>query len=310
MSPGLAHLPPEPYHILVVAGSDFARDLETILAVEPMLLQHLAPSDLENRLQRLEPDALLLDGRPGIGTGLLTCRRLKSGPDAPDLPILVVGPGWDGPWVEQVYAAGAADYISHPLRAPEVLGRVRSQALLARVRQRLKAADGVDPITGLPGAARFRELLHGEWERTGRSGTPVAILVAGVDGFETYAGENGPGAAAACLAAVGQAIAGTMPRVADLVAHLEEGEYGCILPDTDVPGALAVALKMQERIRALRLPFAAPSRRTGLTLSVGFAAAFTTQTPDPEELLARARRNLDLARARGGGCWSAGEEEG
>lgn len=304
-----AALPPEPFEVLV-AGVDpeLAQGLEDILSTEPILLRRLEVWEVAAQILRTDPDLLIADGRRGSG-GLVFCTGLKADPGTAPIPVLLVGPGWDGPWVREAYAAGAADYLSWPLRAPEVIGRVRAEATLARVRRRLKAADGTDPLSGLPGAGRFQQILQHEWDRTDRKGTPVAILMAGIDGFETYAADNGPGAAAACLAAVGQTLQAAVERAGDLVGHLGNARYACVLPDTDVPGALAVALRVQEKVRRLRLPFATPTSRIGLTVGVGFAAAFTTQLPGPDDLFARAQRNLDRAQAKGPDRWSAGEED-
>ena len=77
--------------------------------------------------QRVQPDLILLDVMlPGLD-GLETCRRLKGNSATADIPVIFVSACSSTEDIVSGFDQGAADYISKPLRLPEVCARVRAQ---------------------------------------------------------------------------------------------------------------------------------------------------------------------------------------
>jgi len=77
--------------------------------------------------QRVQPDLILLDVMmPGMD-GFETCRRLKAHPETMDIPVIFVSGCNETDDVVSGFDHGAVDYISKPVRLPEVKARVRSQ---------------------------------------------------------------------------------------------------------------------------------------------------------------------------------------
>jgi DNA-binding response OmpR family regulator len=78
------------------------------------------------------PDLILLDVRmKGVG-GLEVCRRLKAGGETRHIPIILISAFADlEEWVEGLQM-GAADYITKPFQAEELLSRVKTQLSLSR----------------------------------------------------------------------------------------------------------------------------------------------------------------------------------
>jgi two-component system cell cycle response regulator len=77
--------------------------------------------------RRVQPDLILLDVMmPGMD-GFETCRRLKAHPETVDIPIIFVSGCNETDDVVSGFDHGAVDYISKPVRLPEVKARVRSQ---------------------------------------------------------------------------------------------------------------------------------------------------------------------------------------
>jgi len=98
-----------------------------------------------------KPDLILLDVRmPGIG-GLEVCRRIKENPDTTHIPIILISAFADvSEWADGL-RLGAADYVSKPFQAEELLTRVKTHLELGKARTTL--------------AFQEESIRHGEEER-------------------------------------------------------------------------------------------------------------------------------------------------
>ncbi len=128
----------------------------------------LVATDGASALQRAaqaEPDIVLLDAvMPGLD-GFEVARRLKAGPETAHIPIVFMTGLTDTEHVLAAFAAGGTDYVTKPLRAPEVLARMAVHMQQARqARQARNALDayghatlavnlGAGAGTGAPGGA-------------------------------------------------------------------------------------------------------------------------------------------------------------
>jgi DNA-binding response OmpR family regulator len=99
----------------------------------------LVATEGDSALQRAaqaDPDIVLLDAvMPGMD-GFEVARRLKAGPEPPaHIPIIFMTGLTDTEHVVAAFAAGGVDYVTKPIRAPEVLARMAAHMQAAR-RQR------------------------------------------------------------------------------------------------------------------------------------------------------------------------------
>ncbi len=111
----------------------------------------LIATDGASALQRAaqaDPDIVLLDAvMPGID-GFEVARRLKAGPETAHIPIVFMTGLTETEHVLAAFEAGGVDYITKPIRAPEVLARMAAQMLAARqARQARKALDAYGHAT-------------------------------------------------------------------------------------------------------------------------------------------------------------------
>lgn len=92
------------------------------------------------RLQARRPDLILLDMRmPGMD-GFAVLDRLKHDSEHADLPVIFVTAAHERELVVQALDAGAADYITKPFVAEELVARVRAHAESKQLRDRLRRA--------------------------------------------------------------------------------------------------------------------------------------------------------------------------
>ena len=147
-----------------------------------------------------------------------------------------------------------------------------------------------DALTGLPNRRSLDEELPRELARARRDGAPVCAVMLDLDNFKKFNDSRGHQAGDEALKETADAWRSTL-RDTDyfayygFVARYGGEEFVVILPDCDLPQAMAVV----ERLRA-----AMPRE---LTSSAGVACWNRTETP--EELLARADAALYCAK-RGG----------
>ena len=120
---------------------------------------------------RRAPALVLLDVRMPEMDGYEVCRRLKADPAAREIPVVFVSAADDPGEKQQAFAAGAADYLTKPFEAAEVLARVATQVALVRQERVLAGLRApVDDL--LAEVAALEILLDGE----GESSTVAASL--------------------------------------------------------------------------------------------------------------------------------------
>jgi CheY-like chemotaxis protein/DNA-binding CsgD family transcriptional regulator len=111
----------------------------------------LVATDGATALQRAaqaEPDIVLLDAvMPGMD-GFEVARRLKAGPETAHIPIVFMTGLTDTEHVLAAFDAGGVDYVTKPIRPPEVLARMAAHMLAARqARQARNALDAYGHAT-------------------------------------------------------------------------------------------------------------------------------------------------------------------
>ena len=116
----------------------------------------LVATDGATALQRAaqaEPDIVLLDAvMPGMD-GFEVARRLKAGPDTAHIPVVFMTGLTDTEHVLAAFDAGGVDYVTKPIRPPEVLARMAAHMQAAR--QARQARNALDAYGHATIAVRF-----------------------------------------------------------------------------------------------------------------------------------------------------------
>jgi diguanylate cyclase (GGDEF)-like protein/PAS domain S-box-containing protein len=101
-----------------------------------------------------------------------------------------------------------------------------------------------DSLTGAATRRHFVELAQRERERSLRSGSPLSLCMFDADHFKNVNDQYGHVAGDHVLSAIAQAARSKL-RKSDVLGRLGGEEFGILLPDTALPGALTLA----ERVR-------------------------------------------------------------
>jgi diguanylate cyclase (GGDEF)-like protein len=247
------------------------------------------------------PDLMLLDlVLPGVD-GFDVCRRLKQDEATRDMPVIIVTSRNDEASETRGLDCGAVDFIAKPINPAIVRARVRTHLTLKRQADLLRRLAYLDGLTGLVNRRGFDDRLAVEWQRAQRSRQPLALLLVDVDHFKRYNDRHGHPQGDDCLRRLSAVLSAAVMRPGDLVARYGGEEFACILPQTPLAGAEALARRLDAMVRALGLPHGDPACGPTVTVSIGGAVAVPGPGRSIDALLAAADRELYRAKAQGRG---------
>lgn len=174
----------------------------------------------------------------------------------------------------------------------ELEDKVRSRTEeLSQANAELARLARLDPLTGLPNRRAFDERSDMLMAAARRAREPISVAIVDADHFKRVNDVHGHAAGDATLVAIAAALRGCL-REQDAVARLGGEEFAVILPGSDAEGALVVARKIVERVRALAIPAVG-------TVTVSCGAALVDPGRGIAEALGRADRALYRAKADG-----------
>ena len=146
----------------------------------------------------------------------------------------------------------------------------QAELALHSATDQLKHLVRTDGLTNLLNRRAFDAAIEAEIRRSGRSGTPLSLLLIDVDRFKAYNDQYGHPAGDQCLRHVSKQLRSSLKRPADIAARYGGEEFTAILPEPDEDGAYLVAEGFRKSLAGLRLPHVA-SERGYVTASVGVA---------------------------------------
>ncbi|MCW8444527.1 diguanylate cyclase [Fluoribacter gormanii] len=142
----------------------------------------------------------------------------------------------------------------------------------------------LDGLTAIANRRRFDDFLKQEWKRALRYSKPIAIIMMDIDFFKRYNDSLGHLAGDDALKFVAQALKKRVTRSTDLLARYGGEEFTCILPDTQMEGAIKFAESLRQAVRNLELPHPDSDASRFVTISVGVAACIPKED-NPTRLL-------------------------
>lgn len=251
--------------------------------------------------QSLLPDIILLDILMPDMDGYEVCRRLKMGSTTADIPIIFITAHFDEAEEVRGFELGAVDFIHKPINRIITRARIHNHLIHKLQKDLLRSNALIDGLTGVANRRKFDEDLLTAWAQCARERTPISLILLDVDFFKLYNDRYGHQIGDKCLQLIADTIANSLQRPYDLTARYGGEEFACILPYTDLKGAVYVAEQILANIRELTIEHLDSKNNHIVTLSAGVASIIPTSEEKPDMLVKVADRQLYLSKNNGRG---------
>jgi len=226
-----------------IQGEDLDR-LRAILGPDSLLQATLDHERIVSQAIDLRPDLIILEGALTAHEQSLVCRSLRQDPRCAAIPlVLVAGEGVAaGEALERCEAW--AEVLCRPFSSGVVRRRVAALVELKRLRELARQTQRAAAELGY-GDAAFASSCEREWVRSVRGGSFLSLLVLSMEGAG-LAGRSRASLQEELL----RACAAVVHRKTDYVGRLADHRVACLLPETDLDGALEVARRMRQALAA------------------------------------------------------------
>ncbi|UBF25026.1 response regulator [Kovacikia minuta CCNUW1] len=125
-------------------------------------------------LQSTAPDLLILDVEMPAVSGIELCQAVRIDPTWQGLPILFLTAHKDSQTVQQVFAAGADDFIIKPIVGPELLTRISNRLERNRLLQTFSSRD---PLTGVANQPQSNQELERLLQFSAENRQPFCLII-------------------------------------------------------------------------------------------------------------------------------------
>jgi len=242
--------------------------------------------------------------------GYEVSRRIKNDPGLPFIPIILVTARDSTQDKVDGLDAGADDYLTKPVNFPELEARVRSMLRIKRLQdeldqknrelelanKRLRKLSITDGLTELFNHRHIHELLHEEFERTKRSGEPMAVAMMDLDRFKQVNDTYGHPTGDVILYETAEILRQTVREI-DMVGRYGGEEFIAILPGTDESEAHRFAERVREAVA--NHVYHDEANEVRMTLSGGVASFPGPGVDHPDVLIKKADEALYAAKQAG-----------
>ncbi len=157
-----------------------------------------------------------------------------------------------------------------------------------------------DPTTGVYNRNYLEEKFVATFsEQHRRAGDCLSVLMLDVDFFKQFNDTYGHTAGDEALKALAEAIKDNVTRGGDFVARYGGEEFVVVLPHTAKEGALMIAERILEMVRARRIPHLSSRIAPYVTVSIGAASGELSATSSADDFLKLADEALYVSKREG-----------
>ncbi|MCH1929911.1 diguanylate cyclase [Shewanella sp. A25] len=247
---------------------------------------------------KMQPDIVLLDiEMPGI-SGYEVCQKLKADPETAGIGVIFVTSHFNEAEEVKGFQLGAVDFIHKPINPIITSARVKNQYQLKLQTDVLHSIAMVDSLTGVANRRQFEQRLPEIWRQCCRAQSHLAVIMIDVDFFKRYNDRYGHQDGDRCLRQVASGLGKLLKRPCDIIARYGGEEFICILPETDLAGAVHLAQVMVDGVKSLQIEHMDSSYGV-ITVSAGVASILPQQDIDWHALVEAADQQLYLAKDGG-----------
>ncbi len=197
----------------------------------------------------------------------------------------------------------ARDFASMTERVQDAYAQLETKVQartheLAIANERLAAISLTDGLTGIANRRHFDQMLQDEWQRARRNGSYLNLCMLDVDSFKDYNDHYGHQAGDDCLIRIVRLLETHCKRAGDFIARYGGEEFAIIAVIADPAQAQRFADAICQAVAQLHLPHAM-SAFNEVTVSIGIAGAYPSESQDATDLLRRADAALYQAKKNG-----------
>lgn len=240
-----------------------------------------------------DPDLIVSDIMMPRLNGYELARRIRENPQTRFIPIILQTAAGSRAEDQRLGSeVGALGFITDPTDLDLLLARARTLLDFKAYLDTCEEQASTDHLTGLANRRRFERQLEREVARTARHGRPFSLITIDIDHFkrinDTYGHEAGDEAIKSLARVLQQGTRGI-----DLAARIGGEEFGVILTETSLPGAVEVAERLRMTLKSVEIP---PVGQIAASFGV---AECPSHAETARELLARADAALYEAKRDG-----------
>ena len=155
----------------------------------------------------------------------------------------------------------------------------RERELIA-TNDRLTVMASIDMLSGLANRRGFQSRLDFEWMKAQQYDSELSLLMIDVDHFKLFNDTYGHPEGDACLARLGETLAGIAAETMGFAGRYGGEEFCLLLPNTDAGRALEIGEMVRAAVQDLAMPHATSSHQT-VTVSVGVACTRPNDAQQP-----------------------------
>lgn len=227
------------------------------------------------------------------GMELLNNIRTSSNDQIANLPVIIMTGHDDSESVKQeVFDAGATDFITKPFESIDLLSRAKAYARLSRKVVELEKKTGYDKLTGLYNANLLVEQGSKAFSFAHRHKLFISAVYFEIQDFQNCFLTHGKNVAQHIIVTVGKRLQEVM-REEDIAARLGVAKYALILPMTNKQKTLAVIERVRESIN--KLVFDTGKEKIRVSFKTGYASPDFSEEIEFNELLDQADDALQRA---------------
>jgi diguanylate cyclase (GGDEF)-like protein len=227
------------------------------------------------------------------GMELLNNIRSSSNDQIANLPVIIMTGHEDTDTVKQeVFDAGATDFITKPFESIDLLSRAKAYARLSRKVVELEKRTGYDKLTGLYNANLLVEQGSKAFSFAHRHKLFISAVYFEIQDFQNCFLTHGKKVAQHIIVAVGKRLQEVM-REEDIAARLGVAKYVLILPMTNKQKTQIVIERVRESIN--KLVFDTGKEKIRVGFKTGYASPDFSEEIEFNELLDQADDALQRA---------------
>ena len=156
-----------------------------------------------------------------------------------------------------------------------------------------------DALTGLSNRRNFENVFNREWRLAIRNKKPISFLMLDADKFKSYNDTYGHPQGDKLLIALSTVLKRALHRPSDLPGRLGGEEFGVLLPNTDLEGAIHLGELIREEVEKLRIKIPETGKITTCTVSIGAASMLPANGDSYETIMKIADEHLYTAKETG-----------